>query len=241
MVEGPYKARFEPSMHIGILEDEITQQEMYRLWFTADGFNSDCFDTVQKFTEALETRKYDILIIDWMVPDGNGIDVLAWVRKNIGWDIPVIFITAKDAELDIVSALKAGADDYVVKPPKYHELMARIESLARRSKPAQVLNFGDYRVDRDRRCIEVDGKAVELTQKEFELVCHMFQSPGVLLSRVSLLEKLWGLNADVDTRTIDTHVSRIRRKLDIGPKHGWQIFPVYGWGYRIEKVDKTTE
>jgi len=226
-------------MQIGILEDEITQQEMYRLWFSADGFNCDCFDTAQKFTDALQSGKYDILIIDWMVPDGNGLDVLDWVRKNIGWEIPVIFITAKDAELDIVSALKAGADDYVVKPPKSHELKARIESLARRSKPAQVLNFGDYRVDRDRRCIEVDGKAVELTQKEFELVCHMFQSPGVLLSRVSLLEKLWGLNADVDTRTVDTHVSRIRRKLDIGPKHGWQIFPVYGWGYRIEKVDKT--
>lgn len=238
MALGPYTVRFDTGMYIGILEDEITQQEMYRLWFAADGLNSDCFNTARKFTEALQSRKYDIIIIDWMVPDGNGLDVLAWVRKNIGWDIPVIFITAKDAELDIVSALKAGADDYVVKPPKYHELMARIESLARRSKPAQVVSFGDYRVDRDRRSIAVDGKSVELTQKEFELACYMFQSPGVLLSRVALLEKLWGLNADVDTRTIDTHVSRIRRKLDIGPKHGWQIFPVYGWGYRIERVDK---
>ena len=82
----------------------------------------------------------------------------------------------------------------------------------------------------------VDGKSIELTQKEFELACYMFQSPGKLLSRVHLLEKLWGLKAEVDTRTVDTHVSRIRRKLGIGPERGWQIFPVYGWGYRIERV-----
>lgn len=237
---GSYLVRFDTGMHIGILEDETTQQEMYRLWFGSAGFSCDCFATAKEFTEALRARQYDTLIIDWMVPDGSGVDVLAWVRENIGWEIPVIFITAKDAEPDIVSALKAGADDYVVKPPKNHELMARIESLARRSRPAQVQSFGDYLVDRERRSIAVDGKTVELTQKEFELVCHMFQSPGVLLSRVALLEKLWGLNADVDTRTIDTHVSRIRRKLDIGPKHGWQIFPVYGWGYRIERVNKVT-
>lgn len=77
---------------------------------------------------------------------------------------------------------------------------------------------------------------VELTQKEFELATYMFAHPGKLLSRVHLLETLWGLNANVDTRTVDTHVSRIRRKLCIDPEHGWQIFPVYGWGYRIEKI-----
>ena len=81
------------------------------------------------------------------------------------------------------------------------------------------------------------GKEVELTQKEFELACYMFQNHGKLLSRVHLLEKLWGLNADVDTRTIDTHVSRIRRKLGIAPENGWQIIPVYGYGYRIERID----
>lgn len=87
------------------------------------------------------------------------------------------------------------------------------------------------------RSILANGKPVDLTQKEFELACYMFLKPGKLLSRVHLLEKLWGLHADVDTRTVDTHVSRIRRKLDIRPEHGWQIIPVYGYGYRIEKLD----
>lgn len=223
-------------MHIGILEDDAAQQELYKLWFVSANHSCQCHDTVADFVAALQKDRFDLLLIDWMVPDGEGTKVLKWVRENLGWDIPVIFITARDKEVDVVTALRAGADDYVVKPPKYLELLARIESLSRRAKPPSILKFGAYEIDQERRGIAVDGKAVELTQKEFELACYMFQNPGKLLSRVHLLEKLWGLNADVDTRTVDTHVSRIRRKLAIGPEHGWQIFPVYGWGYRIEKM-----
>jgi two-component system, OmpR family, response regulator RegX3 len=226
-------------MHIGILEDESAQQELYRLWFSSPPHTCECYSTARSFIDALQHERFDLLLIDWMLPDGTGDTVLKWVRDQLGWDIPVIFITARDNEVDIVAALKAGADDYVVKPPKYHELLARIGSLVRRAKPAPLIRFGDYEIDQERRSISVGGKTVELTQKEFELACYMFQSPGKLLSRVHLLEKLWGLNAEVDTRTVDTHVSRIRRKLAIGPENGWQIFPVYGWGYRIERVDKS--
>lgn len=223
-------------MHIGILEDDVTQQELYKLWFGSAQHSCQCYGTGAGFIAALQNERFDLLLIDWMLPDGDGTTVLKWVRDNLGWDLPVIFITARDSEVDVVVALRAGADDYVVKPPKYLELLARIESLSRRVKPPAVLKFGAYEIDYERRGIAVNGKSVELTQKEFELACYMFQNPGKLLSRVHLLEKLWGLNAEVDTRTVDTHVSRIRRKLVIGPEHGWQIFPVYGWGYRIEKT-----
>lgn len=223
-------------MHIGILEDDTTQQELYKLWLASAQHTCDCHASVREFTAALERGRFDLLLIDWMLPESSGETALKWVRDNLGWDIPVVFVTSRDNEVDVVTALRAGADDYIVKPPKLLELLARIESLVRRVKAPPVVRFGGYEVDYERRGIAVDGKPVELTQKEFELACYMFQNPGKLLSRVHLLEKLWGIHADVDTRTVDTHVSRIRRKLVISPEHGWQIFPVYGWGYRIEKV-----
>jgi len=224
-------------MHIGILEDDSAQQELYKLWFGTAQHSCQYFSSAKEYIQALKTERFDLLLIDWMLPESSGAEVLKWVRENLGWDIPVIFITARDSEVDIVSALRNGADDYVVKPPKFLELMARIESLSRRIKTPPVIQLGHYEINNDRRSISLHGEMIDLTQKEYELACYMFQHPGKLLSRVHLLEKLWGLNADVDTRTIDTHVSRIRRKLNISPEHGWQIMPEYGWGYRIERVN----
>jgi len=224
-------------MRIGVLEDDLALHELYKLWFGTAHHTCKLFPTIKAFTAALSTETFDLLIIDWMLPDGSGDTVLKWVRTNIGWEIPVIFVTSKDSESNIVTALRAGADDYVVKPPKFMELLARIESLGRRSKPPSVVQLGVYEVNQDLRQIRVRDKLVELTQKEFELAFYLFQNHGKLLSRVHLLEKLWGLNANVDTRTVDTHVSRIRRKLGIAPENGWQIIPIYGYGYRIERVD----
>jgi two-component system, OmpR family, response regulator RegX3 len=223
-------------MRIAVLEDDLAQQELYRLWLGTAQHTCTCFGTSKSFIEALGHEPFDLLIIDWMLPDSSGELALKWIRENIGWHIPVIFITSRDAELDIVTALRSGADDYLVKPAKCLELLARIESLGRRMAPPSVQLIGIYEINQDLRQIRLRGKEIELTQKEFELACYLFRNHGRLLSRVHLLEKLWGLNADVDTRTVDTHVSRIRRKLGINPDNGWQIIPVYGYGYRIEKL-----
>lgn len=227
-------------MRIGVLEDDVTQLELYKLWLSTAQHQCQFYSTVADFLAAFKSEKFDLLIIDMSLPDGTGDKVLIWVRENLGWDIPIIVVTARDAESDVVSTLRLGADDYVVKPPKYFELIARIEALGRRNKAVQqqVIKLGVYEIHRDNREILMAGKAIELTQKEYEVACYLFQNPGRLLSRVHLLEVIWGLQAEIDTRTVDTHVSRLRRKLNIYPENGWEIISVYGYGYRVEIVAK---
>jgi two-component system response regulator RegX3 len=117
-------------------------------------------------------------------------------------------------------------------------LIARIEALGRRNRATrqQVLKLGAYEIHQENRQILVRGVLIALTHKEYEVACYLFQNPGRLLSRAYLLEVIWGLQAEIDTRTVDTHVSRLRRKLDIYPKNGWKIVSIYGYGYRVEIV-----
>jgi DNA-binding response OmpR family regulator len=224
-------------MHVGILEDDVDLLELYRVQLTGHGHTCQCFTEASAYINALKTEKFDILLIDRILPESSGDEVLLWLRKNLGWELPVIFVTSRDEERDIVDALQAGADDYLIKPPRMRELLARIDVLTRHVKTTPVLEMGKYLVDPNTRQISLAGKTVKLTQKEFELAHYLFQNLGNLLSREHLLEQLWGLNGQVDTRTLDTHISRIRSKLEIGPANGCQIFPVYAWGYRMEMVE----
>jgi two-component system response regulator RegX3 len=225
-------------MRIAVLEDNLIQIELYKLWLSTAQHQFQIYSMVADLLAALKTEKFDLLLIDMSLPDGSGDKVLSWVRDNLGWSMSIIVVTARDAESDAVSALRLGADDYVVKPPKYFELIARIEALGRRNRAVrqQVLKLGSYEIHLENRQILAQGELVELTQKEYEVACYLFQNPGRLLSRVHLLEVIWGLQAEIDTRTVDTHISRLRRKLDIYPKNGWEIISVYGYGYRVEIV-----
>lgn len=225
-------------MRIGVLEDDQNQVAIYRLLFSSVQYQSEFFGTITDFLEGLKLEHFDLLVIDWMLPDGTAECVLKWVRENLGWDIPIICVTSRNSEYDVVSVLRMGADDYFVKSSKHFELLARIEALARRSqrKPASILRFEPYEINQDNREISVAGKKVDLTQKDYELACQLFQNPNRLLSRENLLERIWGVQAEIDTRTVDTHISRIRRKLNICPKNGWNIVTVYGYGYRLQQA-----
>ncbi len=226
-------------MHIALLEDDSDQLSLLELWLGSGQHTSRGFGTTAAFVEGVKKERFDLLLLDWMLPDGTGADVLQWVRQNLGWEIPVIVVTAREDEATVVSALKMGADDYLVKPPKPMELLARLENVARRVKPGglPVLRLGSFEVDVARHNLSLDGKPITLTQKEFDLSVYLFQNPGKLLSRDHLLNKIWGLNTDVDTRTVDTHISRLRKKLLLDGSKGWKLTPIYGYGYRFDRVD----
>lgn len=229
-------------MHVGVLEDDVDQQSLIRLWLASAHYTCTMFDTVAGTIGGLKSEHFDALLLDWMLPDGSGSEVLNWVRTNMGWNMAVVILTARTDEATVVLALQAGADDFVVKPPKQQELIARLAAAARRADPGglPILRLGAFEVDVPRHTLSMDGAPVTLTQKEFDLAVYLFQSPAKLLSRDHLLNKVWGMNADVDTRTVDTHVSRLRKKLSLDGTRGWKLSPVYGYGYRLDRVDRVS-
>jgi two-component system response regulator RegX3 len=226
-------------MHIAILEDDSDQLALLELWVGSAQHTSRGFGMAAEFIAGANKERFDLMLIDWMLPDGTGADVLRWVRQNLGWEVPIVVVTARDDEETVVSALRMGADDYLVKPLKAMELLARLDNVSRRVKPGglPVLRLGPFEVDVQRHRLSLDGAAITLTQKEFDLSVYLFQNPGKLLSRDHLLNKIWGMNSDVDTRTVDTHISRLRKKLLLDGSKGWKLTPIYGHGYRFDRAD----
>lgn len=226
-------------MQIALLEDDPAQLGLYKLYLESGAHKCDGYLTAKAFSEGLQRTRYDLLVVDWVLPDSRGDQVIRMVRQDLAWDVPIVVLTANDDEANVVAALRGGADDYIVKPPKPMELLARIEALLRRARASAppAVHLGPYDIDLAARTISLDGRSVDLTQKEFDLAVHLFNHCGKLLSRVKLLEEIWGIHADVDTRTVDTHVSRIRRKLRLAPKNGFKLTPIYGFGYRLERQD----
>jgi DNA-binding response OmpR family regulator len=231
-------------MRIAIVEDDPSQSDLVRVWLAGAGHTSHVFGRGREFMRVMARDSFDVLLLDWELPDVNGDAILAWVRSNVRDSIPILFTTARDAEGDIVAALKAGADDYLVKPLRKHELLARVEALGRRAHPAPrtaaSLQLAEFAVDLDRRKVQRHGASVELTQKDFDLAVFMFRNVGNLVSRGHILESVWGRSSDLNTRTVDTHVSRLRSKLGLVPENGWKLTAVYQHGYRLEQIDPAT-
>ena len=154
--------------------------------------------------------------------------------------LPVLFLTSRNEEEDIVAALRAGADDYLTKPPKQCELLARVGALLRRggfqNEQSEDEDADPYRIDTTRRRVTLTGREISLTEREFELALFLFRRRGRVVSREALLEGVWNIRGDVATRTVDTHVSRLRKKLELGGEHGWRLNAVYQHGYRLEQA-----
>lgn len=227
-------------MRVALLEDDADIARLLALWLEEAGHAPQLFDSGAALTKALGRDSFDLLLLDWMLPDTSGDKILQWVRENVDWPIPVIFVTGRNREQDIVAGLTLGADDYVAKPVRRDEFLARVEAVGRRAhpalKPAGVLSHPPYEIDLGARRVRCRGETIELTQKEYELALFLFRNQGRLLSRGHILQSVWGHQPDISTRTVDTHVSRLRTKLGLGPENGWQLSAIYNHGYRLEQV-----
>ena len=227
-------------MRIAALDDDALQLDLIRQATEAMDHICHTHCSGGELMRELRRQTFDLLIIDWQLPDTTGPEVVRWVRQHVDAKIPVLFVTHRQEERDIVEGLGSGADDFMVKPVRIGELTARVAALLRRAYPenaAGILDFGRYRFVPETRSIEMDGKPVELKNREYDLALFLFQNMGRLLSRDHLRESVWGQAADVMSRSLDTHISRLRSLLDLRPANGFIVTAVYGVGYRFEAVD----
>jgi len=215
-------------MNVLIVEDDESIANLIKINLTAEGYQCVCAYDGGTGADYIEKNRFDLILLDIMLPEIDGYELLEYV-KPIG--TPVIFLTAKSGVKDRIKGLKQGADDYIVKPFQIGELMARVEALLRRyGKICNKLTFADAEIDLISRTVCKGGKPVELTVKEFDLLVELIQNKNVALYRERLYEKVWGEEYMGDTRTLDSHIQRLRRKLE------WDkyIRTVFRIGYRLE-------
>src|ERR1035437_6461601 len=229
-------------MRIAVLDDDRSQTDLVCQVLTAAGHVCHPFQSGKEMVNQLRRESYDMLVIDWQVPDLSGAEVLRWARDKLPANLPVLFMTSRSGEDEIVEGLAAGADDYMIKPIRRGELLARVQALLRRAYPSQnpveQIHFGQYMFEARTGRLTLAGTPIEVTQKEFDLALLFFRNLGRPLSRAYILEAVWSRDIDIPSRTMDTHVSRVRSKLQLRPENGFRLAPVYSYGYRLEQISE---
>ncbi|MGI6653581.1 MAG: response regulator transcription factor [Christensenellales bacterium] len=214
---------------VSILE-EYSKKEGYRTLTAADG---------ERALQLFRQEAPDVVLLDVMMPKLDGFAVCREIRRES--DTPVIMVTARGEDFERIMGLDIGADDYIVKPFSPGEVMARIRSVLRRMQrggdSGHVLEKGTLRVDLGNYQATLNGEKINLTKKELELLWTLASSPGRAFSRESLLNQLWGYDYFGDSRTVDSHIKRLRQKLDAHPHPGWNVATIWGVGYRFEEED----
>lgn len=221
-----------------IADDEPQIREILSIYFKKEGFK---VIEAQDGAEALvqvQAGKPDIILLDIMMPVLDGLEVCKQVRKIS--DVPIIMLTAKDSDDDRILGLEIGADDYISKPFNTREVVARVKAVLRRTgqtvttQNKQVLEYPNLMINLSEYRVVAFGREITFTAKEMELLWCLASNPGIVFSRNQLLEKIWGYTYYGDTRTVDTHIKRVRHKLDIPPDSTWDIMTVWGVGYKFE-------
>jgi DNA-binding response OmpR family regulator len=225
---------------IALVDDDAAIRDALEKWLIEMGHQVEMFGSGEALLESAPLARFDLFVLDWGLPGMQGISVLRELRVTRNLFAPVIFCTSRDGEKDVVEALASGADDFIVKPIRKAELAARVTAAIRRSYPAQQetghLDFGPYRVDLVARTITRAGEPVDLQNREYELALLLFRHLNGVVPREKIIHELWG-NVPLDgSRSLDTHASRLRRKLGLSPETGFMLQSVYGRGYRLQSV-----
>jgi len=220
-----------------IVEDETAQLELLTYNLTAEGFELNTADNGDEGLLLAKEGQPDLIILDWMLPGLTGIEVCRALKsKKSTREIPIIMLTARSEENDRVKGLDTGADDYVVKPYSMIELIARIRALLRRTRPSSVgvvLTYGDISLDAEQHKVTRSGRSIKMGPTEFRLLTTFMEKPGRVWSRDQLLDRVWGLDADIDDRTVDVHVGRLRKLLSQNGAPD-PIRTVRGTGYSLD-------
>jgi DNA-binding response OmpR family regulator len=229
-------------MQIAILDDDDAHNDLVASVLSEAGFGCTTFTRPATLLAELRRQTFDLLVLDWTMPGLTGVEVIEKLRSVVSRPLPVLMVTSRSSEGEIVTGLTAGADDYVVKPLSPPVLLARVQALMRRTYPASAAaggheDFGAFSFDPATESVSRDGRVEPLTTKEFQLAMVFFRNLSRPLSRDYLLRHVWGRRPDLETRTLDAHVSRLRSKLNLRPANGFRLVTVYGFGYRLEACE----
>ena len=220
---------------IYIVEDDTNIREIESFALKNSGYQTQDFGNAKEFYRAVKEKKPDLALLDIMLPDEDGMEILQKLRKNPETKrLPIIMVTAKATELDRVKGLDLGADDYIIKPFGVMELISRVKALLRRSMgeiQEKILKVDEILMDDERHQVYVSDKSCELTFKEYELLRLLMQNRGIVLSRDVIMDRIWDMNCDVESRTLDVHLKTLRAKLGDSARH---IKTIRNVGYRME-------
>jgi two-component system OmpR family response regulator len=229
-----------PQNNILVVEDDKTLLDVLRYNLVKEGYKVATASDGLQGVETARNIKPDFIIMDIMLPKMSGFEVCRILRKEMS--TPILMLTARDDEIDKIVGLDLGADDYITKPFKMRELLARIRAIIRRVTPVEqpqdnvesLLKIGDIEIDISRHKVTFKGSEINLTLKEFDLLAFLTKNKGIVFNREQLLEKVWGYDYPGDTRTVDVHIQWLRTKIEDNPREPKRLVTVRGVGYKLE-------
>ena len=226
------------SEKILLIEDDESISELVSLHLTNNSYGLDQAFDLATARKKLETEKYDLILLDLMLPDGSGMEICQELRMKKD-QTPIIILTAKSEEIDKVLGLEMGADDYITKPFSIREFLARIKALLRRTgesviqEEEEIISHSNLQIDVKKRRVRLNDKVIELTKKEFELLYLLAKNPGVNYSRSRLLDVIWGYQFDGYEHTVNSHINRLRNKIELDDSKPNFIITTWGVGYKF--------